>query len=619
MKNNINKIMYSGITKVIAVVLLSACLGAAMYTALTKLPLMSDYNFEDSYTDSAAIHTEMYESTYTLMNAITNNADESGFQNMMSRRKADYYVEYGGNTYTNDASLSDFPQSGCYYYAIRKDGEWTAGGISTMYFSSKEAPSIDCRLYVRLTDSFAKSVENDWLAAKKNTADLFTALALIALAALIAFIYLLFTCGRHYDDSEIHFMAIDRCLIEVQAAAFLFSGIIIGYFTIWSLEAFWNMSGVELPISLLFAVLPLIPLSFVLSAVRIFKAGKLTEKSVICRFAKQIKSVTDKLILKKLSSAFIIIGFVYMLLAMLLAFASGNMLIFVIMLAAALIYVFKKLQSTDEILKGIMELRSGNTSYKIPQQTGVFAEIADAVNSIGDGIRNAVEIQLKSERMKSELITNVSHDLKTPLTSVINYSDLLCKEKLVPEKANEYAKIIREKSESLKKITSDLFDISKVQSGNAVIKTEEIDASLLMQQALGELDGEIKKSKLEFIVKTDENCTAIADGEKLSRVFENIIGNAAKYSLHGSRVYVSVKNVGNAVEIETKNISSYPMNFDGSEITERFVRGDSSRSTEGSGLGLAIAKSYTEACGGSFSIITDGDLFKCIIRLAKSM
>ncbi len=219
--------------------------------------------------------------------------------------------------------------------------------------------------------------------------------------------------------------------------------------------------------------------------------------------------------------------------------------------------------------------------------------------------------------MKTELITNVSHDLKTPLTSIISYSKLLEDMELMPEEARDYVKIISKKSDRLKALTSDLFDISKAQSGSDEISPEKLNASELIAQSMGELDGEIKKSELEFLVKADENLFFTADGKKMSRVMSNLILNAVKYSLKGTRVYINASEKDNKILLEIKNISAYPLDFDTDEITERFVRGDKSRSEEGNGLGLAIAKTYTELCGGSFRITTDGDLFKASLLFER--
>ena len=218
--------------------------------------------------------------------------------------------------------------------------------------------------------------------------------------------------------------------------------------------------------------------------------------------------------------------------------------------------------------------------------------------------------------MRNELITNVSHDLKTPLTSIINYADLLTELDLSPKEANDYAKIVRQKGERLKKLTQDLFDISKAESGSETVEAERLDMALLLRQSLAELGSEIEKSGLSFVTDIPEGEVPVTgDGKKLSRVFENLLVNALKYSMTGTRVYVSLRAGEGRAVAEIKNISAEPMNFAPSEITERFVRGDRSRSTEGSGLGLAIARSYTELCGGRLDISVDGDLFKAEVEM----
>jgi signal transduction histidine kinase len=183
----------------------------------------------------------------------------------------------------------------------------------------------------------------------------------------------------------------------------------------------------------------------------------------------------------------------------------------------------------------------------------------------------------------------------------------------IPEEAMDYIKIIAQKSEKLKHLTQDIFDISKVQSGNESVAMEKIDASLLINQALGELDAEIKKSELAFCVDVKKELFIYADGRKMSRVICNLLNNVLKYTMKNTRVFVSAESKNGKVVIEFKNIANYPMNFSGEEIVGRFVRGDESRTLDGNGLGLAIAKSYTQLCGGDFKVVVDGDMFKAII------
>lgn len=240
---------------------------------------------------------------------------------------------------------------------------------------------------------------------------------------------------------------------------------------------------------------------------------------------------------------------------------------------------------------------------------------AQNLNSIQEGMETAVTEMMKSERMKIDLITNVSHDLKTPLTSIISYIDLLNKEEELPEHVNDYITILTQKSEHLKNLIQDLFDLSKASSNNLALDMEKIDLARLIKQALADMEEPITASGLVFRVNIpDEPVYITSDGKKLYRILENLIMNALKYSLSGSRVFIDLTVDSNEVTATIKNTANYEMNFAEDEILQRFVRGDESRSSEGSGLGLSIAQTFTEICGGSFSVKIDGDLFKVELR-----
>ena len=216
--------------------------------------------------------------------------------------------------------------------------------------------------------------------------------------------------------------------------------------------------------------------------------------------------------------------------------------------------------------------------------------------------------------MKIELVTNVSHDLKTPLTSIISYIDLLSAEEMSPA-ARDYVTIISQKSDRLKAMVSDLFDLAKATS-HTDVSNEEIDAVILTQQVIGDMADKIAQSGME--VRTDikeQTAPIMAEGRKLYRVLQNLIDNALKYSLAGTRIYVNLDNDEKFTRISVKNISAEEMDFTPEEITERFTRGDKSRTTEGNGLGLSIAKSFTEACGGKFEVVIDGDMFTANVIL----
>lgn len=247
-----------------------------------------------------------------------------------------------------------------------------------------------------------------------------------------------------------------------------------------------------------------------------------------------------------------------------------------------------------------------------------FKQHAENLNSIGDGMAAAVEQRMKSERLKTELITNVSHDIKTPLTSIVNYVDLLQKPH-TPEQEAEYLEVLDRQSKRLKKLTEDLVEASKASTGNINVNLERTNTREIIEQSLAEYGRRMEQGKLTVVVNIpDDAPRAMADGRLLWRVLDNLFNNVCKYALAGTRVYIDAGIDGNEAVISVKNISRDPLNVSADELMERFVRGDSSRHTEGSGLGLNIAQSLVNLMHGKFSLSVDGDLFKAEIRLPKA-
>ncbi|NKF07369.1 HAMP domain-containing histidine kinase [Clostridium gasigenes] len=284
------------------------------------------------------------------------------------------------------------------------------------------------------------------------------------------------------------------------------------------------------------------------------------------------------------------------------------------------LYIVGKLGYLNEIMEGVNKIKDGDLNYKIEVKgNDEFTVLAENINDMGSGLENSIEERLKSERMKSELITNVSHDLKTPLTSILNYVDLLKKEDVMPEHLNDYIEILDQKSKRLKVLIEDLFEAAKATSGTVELNIEKIQLNQLLTQSIAEMEGKVTEANLDMKVNFPENKIYInADGKKLFRVFENLISNIVKYSLKGTRVYIDLYTNEEYAYVTFKNISAYELSFEVGEITERFKRGDDSRSEEGSGLGLSIAKGLVEIQGGEFVIQTDGDLFKAIVKLGLS-
>lgn len=321
---------------------------------------------------------------------------------------------------------------------------------------------------------------------------------------------------------------------------------------------------------------------------------------------------------------FLIMTALYILSGLVLLFLSAwlwiwpiGIVVGIILTIIYIIMLIKDLVYLDKIMVGAKAAAEGKLNYKIDEKgRGHLRELAHDINNIKEGLKKSVENEMKSENMKTELITNVSHDLKTPLTSIINYIDLLKRENIEPENARDYVSILDKKSQRLKVLIEDLFEASKAASGAMELNIAKIDIGQLLKQALGENDERFKDSRLEVKLNVPDDKVFInGDGKRLYRVFENLLSNIVKYSLSNTRVYINMFKENDEVIIVMKNISAYELSFDTNEITNRFKRGDASRSTEGSGLGLAIAKSIVELHNGSFKIEADGDLFKSIIKL----
>lgn len=513
----------------------------------------------------------------------------------------------------------------------------------------------DCIL-MRLTQDQANSLQAGWLEGQDVFNTALMRVIVLFFVALAAYLYLLYFTGRRAEDEEVHMVLIDRLYVEFNLAIILGAAIGTAVLVVVGIdEALSSGISFSMMTYLLTALLVCafaVVMELILSLVRNLKNHSFVERSFILRAVRWCWRTAGRIVrwaidlCKKFwhfvgcgrkglwrnlwrkvfqdykTRNVLLILLVYSAVLAVLGMMFGVMIDYgtalfmflfgVLWFILAVAFLVKRLDGFERIVEALKRLRTGELTDKLTDMpTGVLSTMAEDINSLGDGMQNALQNAIRAERMKSELITNVSHDLKTPLTSILNYSDLLCQEHLTPEEANDYAKIIHQKSMRLKNLTSDLFDISKVQSGAEQMQCERIDACTLVRQALGEQDKAIAESRLTLKVNIPDHEVPIwADGKKMSRVMENLIGNCIKYAMSGTRVFVTVSEQEREAVIELKNIANYEMDFDAGEITERFVRGDAARTTEGSGLGLAIAKSYVEACGGALAVEVDGDLFK---------
>lgn len=291
----------------------------------------------------------------------------------------------------------------------------------------------------------------------------------------------------------------------------------------------------------------------------------------------------------------------------------------VISIALIVVLVPKYYQKYNEVKKGIHAAASGNFEYRIDLPgKGEFENLAREVNAISEAKEKAIQSEMRSQRMKTELITNVSHDLRTPLTSIITYVDLLKKENLESESAREYVEILDNKSKRFQNLVDSLFDAAKASSGDIPVEWMYLDMGTLTEQAIGEFTDDFQQKNLKLIQNIPaEPAPIYADGKLTFRILENILGNVKKYAMEGSRVYVDLESSVKEIIFTVKNISEAPLNISAEELMERFVRGDDSRNTEGSGLGLSIAGNLAEIMGGNFRVEIDGDLFKSVLTLPR--
>ncbi|MBS4534764.1 HAMP domain-containing histidine kinase [Clostridium sp. D2Q-14] len=527
-----------------------------------------------------------------------------------------YYATNGEDIFTNisNKNIDYFKSQPSYLIYDKLDVEVYPKSINEhKYYNwfndiTHELNDSKNKLYIGFTSEYLNPKMDEWQERKELATDNVYKLLILGFIFLIALIYLIYSIGRKVDDDNIQLNSIDKIYNDIKvilAIALITTEIVIigNFYRDMIYEIF-------LPITILIAVAGFL---LVLSLIKHLKNRTLIKYSLtyklihkIFRFSRDVYdsgSPAIKVIL-------IVIG--YPLLVV------GTFFMFPITIGFAIWLAFKKVNEFEAIKEGVSKAKDGDLNHEIDiKSNGEFRELAENINTITEGLNQAVENEVKSERLKTELISNVSHDIRTPLTSIITYVDLL-KQEDDPEKMKEYIDVIDKKSQRLKLLTDDLFEASKANSGNIPVNYEKIDILSLITQGLGELNDKIKESKLEFKINNPkEGFYVKADGRLLWRSIENLFSNVFKYTLEGSRVYIDIEESKDNIRLAIKNISAYELNISPDELMERFKRGDESRHSPGSGLGLSIAKSLIELQDGIFNIEIDGDLFKVILELPK--
>ena len=659
---NIKGILRSTAAKFIAFAGIVGCFAAAVIIGENAIAGCGRdgmiYQFETDFSQSNYMAGQVNDTAVTLEAALEGGISRQEFEQHTRDFSGSYYGVMNGKVISN-AELSDSATQNAAFYLIARPDDATQSNISwycmpfddepiddsfddepTDEYNVRSTYPLGTVIRVCVTSEQAAQYQEMWSAQKNTFAHTIYIVLTLTAAALALFVYLLFVTGRRPEDEEVHFATIDRLPVEVNVVLFwsvlgTAAGLNIALMS-ELLSGSGDLSFLLLPSILFFVAAFAFALELTLSLVRLLKAGSLARRSWCIRafrwcFNKigvlctgtwhglgRLRLAFTKALLGNYKTRNVVLLFtaysvVLAFLAAVFGGVGGSFFAFVLGVGwflAAGYFLIKRIDGFDRIVAALQRMRGGDLSFRLTDMPeGVFAAMAEDLGSLGDGMQAALQNEVRAERMKSELITNVSHDLKTPLTSILSYSDLLSQLELTPEEANDYAKIIHQKSLRLKNLTSDLFDISKVQSGVEQMVCERLDAVTLVRQALAEQ--EAQNSGLVLKVTLPERELPIwADGRKMSRVLENLIGNCVKYAMKGTRVFVSLDERDGKAVFEVKNTANYEMDFAADEITERFVRGDAARSTEGSGLGLAIAKSYTEACGGMFEVEVDGDQFK---------
>lgn len=574
-----------------------------------------------------------------------------------NERNLAYYVRHNGKVYSNVTSREKATSCSA-YMTIQKTAsdeyEVQFSNFKNTYISSTYVTSLmqnldsltpDDKLYIGIytTYPYEDTFRQDNQIFSEYYSYTFPALVIgvvTAIAAIWLFVHILRRSGRiSGDDTAVYLTPIDRIPVEILFIVGLAELIVI-FAALESMAVSDSRSIAEITsleyimVVGCFEGLYLLGITWLLSIVRQVKAGCLWQHSLIrsgyifCRKLVQTVSRQKNLAAKTAEcfAFYLLINGVLILMLILgvdnsAPLASlGALFLIIGFNVYILILQIRKAKGEESIREATKALAEGDLEYVAPKMKRLYTEqeIIDNIDHLSDGLHKAIEKSLYDERMKTELITNVSHDIKTPLTSIINYVELIKREEVDNEKVQHYLEVLDKKSQRLKQLTEDLVEVSRISSGNIELERVPIDFGELLRQAMGEFEDKFTEHELKMVERIPEEAHMIfADGRRTFRIMDNLLQNIYKYAMPGTRVYIDLTCENERVRLEIKNISKAPLNIEVSELMERFVRGDQSRTTEGSGLGLSIARDLVRMQDGEFQIYLDGDLFKVVIEFPE--
>ena len=673
MVTKLRNIRYSTVTKVIAVILawlsfIITIIGVWYLDDNENIAYSSSYfdtyQFQEEYSRTIHNVVEYYVKLKSEENIRSSGTDEAVIQNNLERysiikdrlSKQINFVYYikdksTGETITNTDTVKNtdffteqesmahfYNDEYNYPYFLRYHNEILEmlQGTSYEVYTAVVEPLKKGDVYYENYISYEKI---------KNTTNYWFIAVIVSLSIMILMlVYLFYSAGRKNGIEGISLSKSDKIYLEIHTLMVFIAAII----SLWFLSQipFYveHTTSFYIPIILILSVDFFIGLAYLLSITRKLKSETIRDNYLVLKVFYKVSSFVKLCFNGKLFKTWILLFlslyvFINSVLSFVIAFFFerfldyifhgyyelyyGIIFIFATVLFIAMnIFVFymtaKSLKSLPEIMEAAKQISSGNLDYQLntTSMSVTFSTFAENIQSIQGGLKKAVDEAIKGERMKTDLITNVSHDLKTPLTSIINYVDLLKKEPMENQKAQEYINVLDEKSTRLKALIEDLIEASKASSGNLSVDIQKVDLCELVMQAFGEYREKFEKCGLDIRTSTvDKNIFVQADGKHMWRIIENLLSNVLKYSMKNSRVYISLTRSELYGVLTIKNISELPLEMPVEQLTERFVRGDISRTTEGSGLGLSIAQSLTNMQKGNLNIEIDGDLFKVVLEI----